>query len=558
MSAPVEASLVEPARPAAEPAHGLSAVDRLLRWGGDRLNPILVKETRQAMKSKQFVITFALLLVFSWGWTILGVAIAGPIIRFSAQGPDLFAVYYVFLALPLLVIVPFGAFRSLAVEQEDRTYDLLAITTLNPRQIVAGKLGSAGLQMLVYLSAVTPCLAFTYLLRGIDFPTILFVIAYTVLISLGFAMVALLAGTLTSERVWQVVLSVILVGGLLLALWGVCDLTMELLWDTGQVPFDEPEFWQVCGGLLTAYVTTFALIFYAAAARITFPADNRSTRLRIVMLLQHVLFIGWMAWVWIGPAEGFSEIFYVLLSLMALYWYAMGALMTGESPELSMRVRRALPQSFLGRMFLTWFNPGPATGYVFAAATLGSGVMVVMAGVLVALIFSPTRLANFRESTATQIAAFGALALSYVVIYLGLGLLLVRLFRRFVQVGVLLAGLLNVLILVLAIFVPLVIHLLIPDLRGEDWTLLQTPNPFWTLVYLIDRSSLPTEAPVLLVVVPAAALVVFGLNVPGVVREVRRVRIEKPRRVAEEDAAAAAARRPPGPRQISPWDVEPA
>jgi len=35
------------------------------------------------------------------------------------------------------------------------------------RQIISGKLGSAALQVLVYLSALAPCLAFTYLLRGL-------------------------------------------------------------------------------------------------------------------------------------------------------------------------------------------------------------------------------------------------------------------------------------------------------------------------------------------------------------------------------------------------------
>ena len=44
--------------------------------------------------------------------------------------------------------------------------------------------------------------------------------------------------------------------------------------------------------------------------------------------------------------------------------------MVGESGELSERVKRTLPQSFFGRAMLTWFNPGPATGYLFAIANL--------------------------------------------------------------------------------------------------------------------------------------------------------------------------------------------
>ena len=39
---------------------------------GDRLNPILVKETRQALKSRQFMVTFSVLLFAALAWTIVG------------------------------------------------------------------------------------------------------------------------------------------------------------------------------------------------------------------------------------------------------------------------------------------------------------------------------------------------------------------------------------------------------------------------------------------------------------------------------------------------------
>ena len=40
-----------------------AAVERFLVYAGDRLNPILVKETRQALKSFQFTATFVLVLI---------------------------------------------------------------------------------------------------------------------------------------------------------------------------------------------------------------------------------------------------------------------------------------------------------------------------------------------------------------------------------------------------------------------------------------------------------------------------------------------------------------
>ena len=151
---------------AGKPSKSLLA--RLSDW----FNPILVKETRQALRSWQFALTFILLLVACWVVTFGGIAVIGPSIYYAAGGGELLRAYFLILSLPLLVVVPFAAFRSLAAEREDNTYDLVSITTLRPRQIISGKLASSVVQMIMFFSAITPCLAFTYLLRGVDTPTI--------------------------------------------------------------------------------------------------------------------------------------------------------------------------------------------------------------------------------------------------------------------------------------------------------------------------------------------------------------------------------------------------
>ncbi len=535
------------------------AVDRAMEFTGDRLNPILVKETRQALKSKYFTITFGLLLLCGWGWSILGVAMMGQDAWRGTQGDDMFVGYYFVLVFPLLVIVPFGAFRSLATEQEDRTYELMSITTLGPRQIIRGKLGSAVLQMVVYLSAVTPCLAFTYLLRGIDFPTILFVLSYTVLTSLGLAMIGLFAGTLTSEKHWQVVLSVALIAGLFLALWTCIAFTMEvaLRWSAGL--FMDWEFWMGYAGFLTAFAAYFVLVFYAAAARITFASDNRSTRLRVTMLVHQVLFVGWMAWVWISPhaAARDPSVILAFMMLAGLHWYAMGAFMTGESSELSTRVKRQLPQSFLGRVFLTWFNPGPGTGYVFAICNLLGVLAIGMTALAARNAFGASPANRWSARYFDTLLPFGVLGCSYIVIYLGVGLMLVRLLRKFTFVGMMLSVLLQILLLLLGAGLPTIVHMMSAELRGQAYCLVHVTNPIWTLGYLIDRPTAWANTryyDVLLAVVPAAAVIVFLLNLPAVAREVRHVRIARPKRVAEEDAQLSAAKRPPKPVKTSPWD----
>ncbi len=528
-------------------------VDNAMEWLGERLNPILVKETRQALKSRQFLLTFSLLLIAAWGWSLIGLVLTDVDGGYGQVGPVMFMGYYSILAAAIGVFVPFAAFRSLAGEQEERTYELLSITGLSPRQVVSGKLGSAVAQIVIYMSAIAPCLAFTYMLRGISMPMILLIVIYSVLGSLGLAAIGLLAGTLTTEKHWQVLLSVILVVALLIVFIMAFWLATGLV-STANVPFDSEDFWIPMAILLTVYLTCFALVFYAAVAQITFVSDNRSTRLRIIMLIQHACLVAWCGWAFL-KVEFLEEAFlYIMMTIGVFYWAIMGAIMTGEWPELSMRVRRGLPQSFLGRAFLTWFNPGPGTGYMLACCGV-IALSVTACSFLTAGMFSTTG-GRLTGNDAASVLAFSAVAPAYVIAYLGLGLILVRLLRRFTQGTLLVAVLIQILLVTAGTAGPFVVGSVLDPSMLSGYSLLQITNPFWSCLHLVDSSPLPRDSGVVLCLVPLAAVLVFLLNLPGILHEVRHVRIAKPVRVAEEDQQLAAIAKPQGPVQISPWDVQ--
>lgn len=519
---------------------------------GDRLNPILIKEARQALKSRQFVLTFGLLLVCAWVWSILGIALAGQSIHHSAAGPGMFFGYYLVLAFPLLVVVPYGAFQSISAEQQDRTYELLSITALSPPQIVSGKLASAGMQMIVYLSAITPCLGFTYLLRGIDLVSVGLILGFTVLASFGLAMLAVLLGTLATHAHWQAALAVGVIMGLLSAFALALQIVQEWVrW--GGSPGEDPEFWIAVAAMMTAYFSYFALAYFAAAARLTFASDNRSTRLRIVLVMQQALFVGWLGWLWIF-LETDPEVLMFVQGAVAMHWFVMGSVMIGESPELSLRVRRRLPQSALGRALFTWLNPGPGTGYALAVSCTLSVWLLVAIGILAGRLYGGSTGMRISNS-ADQVLLGGLVVLAYLTFYLGLGTLILRGLRRVTQVTLLLPILIETLLLLLGCGMPIVIQMMTPSLRYADYTLLQLSNPFWTANHLFDRGALPPETPIILVVVSAAAALVLMLNLPGIARELRNFRVPKPVRVAEEDEQIAAAKSPPKPQPTDPWDA---
>lgn len=528
-------------------------VDRALEWLGERFNPILVKESRQALKSKQFVLSFGMLLIAAWGWSFIGLVLMEVGEGYARAGAEMFIGYYCILVAALALFVPFGAFRSLASEQEDQTYELLSITGLSPRQIVSGKLGSAVIQILIYTSAIAPCLAFTYMLRGISMPMILFAVIYTVLGSLGLSIIGLLMGTLTKEKHWQVLLSVVLIVGLLIVFGSAIGFTIEMA-EEGDYMFRDPEFWGATGAVLTAFVTYAALVFYAAVAQITFVSDNRATKLRIIMLIQHGCLVAWFGWLFLTLERMEIPVLYVYLSLTAFHWTIMGSMMTGEWPELSMRVRRRLPQSFLGRAFLTWFNPGPGTGYMFAC-----GGVIAASLTALALLFAGT-LAGFGGTTTfgspETLSGMCVLVPSYVIAYLGIGLLLVRFLRRFTEANLFVSVLIQVLLISIGTAAPFIVESIAAPSGSGGYSLLQITNPFWSVVHMTDRSSPPIEGPLMMALVGFTAVLIFTLNLPGILHEVRHVRVAKPTRVIEEDKEMAPEVATPEPVPASPWDVE--
>lgn len=526
------------------PALNGGRLDRWAEWFGDRINPLLVKEVRQALKSRQFATMFGLLLCFAWGASLIGLAAMGPDVAWEARGPNMFYAYYLALAFALLVVVPYSAFRSLAVEQEEHTYELLAITALGPRQIVAGKIASAAMQMLIYLSVLMPCLAFTYLLRGIDLPTMVIVILWTVAGSVVLSAGGLLLGSLSLQRVLQPVVSVGMVVGLFILFVFACNIVGGLVL-FGWVDLSAPWFWQINAAVATVAASYFALFFLAAAAQISFASDNRSTPLRIVVFLQFLLWTAWFGWAWMS-GQWAGEMLFAYAAVTGAHWYVMGIFFTAESPRLSLRVRRRLPQSFLGRVLFTWFNPGPGTGLMFS---LG-GALTVWLLVAVAARWAWWPAAGAGSASRRDLHLFCAAGTAYLAIYLGAEVLLLRLLRRFVVLRVATGWVVHLLLVFFGAALPSILSLLLyPNL---DYGGLHYLNHFYTLYAIADGKAQWVATPLVAFLAGTAAVVV-ALNLPGIIREMGQVRIATPARVEEEEQAGRPAPPPVASRE-SPWD----
>ena len=105
--------------------------ERWWLWGTERINPIVVKEVRQSLKSRQFTIAFGLTLIAAVSWTLIAISLMVPKIYYSPGGVQLLTGFFCILQFPLMIIIPFSAFRSLTTETEDSTFELLSISALS-------------------------------------------------------------------------------------------------------------------------------------------------------------------------------------------------------------------------------------------------------------------------------------------------------------------------------------------------------------------------------------------------------------------------------------------
>jgi hypothetical protein len=550
--AAMEAKLV-----AAPAATRWDQLEALLTRLSERLNPILVKEARQALRSRQFTTTFFLTLIAGWAWSFLGLAYIGPAAYYSADGPTMFYGYHVILALPLLVVVPYAAFHSLSSERQDRTFELLSITSLEARQILSGKLGGSMLQMMIYLSAIFPCLAFTYLLRGLDIFTIILAVIYTCSMSLGASVFALMFASLAPARQRLISQAVPLAAALIGGFWINISVIFGMLVGAGGALIDSADFWEGNLAALTFYACGFAIVFLAARSQLTPPMQNRSTALRVALVMTQVCGLAWAAW---GQMRWGGNMMFALVYFSTILWFIAGIYLTGESSRLSQRVKRDLPQSLLGRIFLTWFAPGPGTGYLFVIANMSALTLMAsapfdeLAAALRASVpqATPARLAVIRL-TRSDVLETAIIATSYLIIYLGIGKLILATIGRFADVRLATRLLVQVVLVMLGGGIPWVFQMTHPLLRNSGYTLWQITNPVWTIWECCYKSVPVGAGTVLVTVLPLAALVVFGLNLPSVTAELKQVRLPKPRRVAEEDAELAA-QAAGVPVRSSPWD----
>ena len=304
------------------------------------LNPMLLRELRQGLRSKVFLAVFLLLqgaMMFSM---LIALAASLNPSDSSARGmADFF--FWVTVLVPLLLTLPLKGSVAISGEVKSGTLELLFLTRLSAWHTVLGKWTAIIGQSLLVVSALLPYSFMRYYLGGND-----------ILAELGFLLQALmLSGLLAAALIALSAFSGGMVkGGVLLGgfTWAtiaafsvpeVRETVIHALFGSWQGPFAAIGLWAIM------------IIFFlqVGAAKIAPPAENYSLRKRLLGL---VFLLGLPGLI---TTLGGPDLAGLIAGLVFSLLVSQEALLENTIPLRSLYHRRGLPPVIdsIVRYFLT-------------------------------------------------------------------------------------------------------------------------------------------------------------------------------------------------------------
>ena len=391
----------------------------------DRLNPVLVKEVRQALKSRYFLIVFSFML-------LAALLITSGVLVFAAFEPakpgsafplgmtvkPVFIAVLVCLAFAVLLVVPAATFRALEQEETGRTYDLLVITTSTPGAIIRGKLLAAVLQLVLFFSAVVPFLAVLYMVGDVDLPSA--ALAFLMLFGAAalLCMFGLCHAAVVRKKRWPTFHFVLCILGLSMAFWPIIVLVGTAIGADFGRHVTTADFWYAAALILSLYPCLFAFLYVGARVAVTFESANRSTAPRVVLTILWLVGTAWTAIFWFIQGHKGEEIWAVYAGLALGLLWLVAAWLSAEDDALSRRVASEYPTSLFGRLLAGFYYPGSARGFLLLTALALLSAAIASAGI------------SFSGSASRHELFFPPILAGYLLGYVGIPLAIMRMWLK--------------------------------------------------------------------------------------------------------------------------------
>lgn len=407
----------------------LSGMVRHFRqWREWELNPVVVKELRQAVRNWSvtgMLLLFLVVLFFASIAFLVGQSF--QVVLNQRIGAEIFQAFLGILAGASLAFIPLYVGIRMAAERHGANLDLVYITTLTPGRIIRGKLFCGIYIALLFFSACMPFMAFTNLLRGVDLPTIFFILLFLFFV-VGIAIqVAIFVACLPMSLSFKVLLALPVTGGIISLVGPVVFASFELMRSGVGAMMASRDFWSVVVTVGTLGLAGMGLFYFLSVAMISPVSANRGLPLKAYVTF--LWLIGGVVscyWVWRE-----KECHFILPWAMISFVLMAGALILviSNHDQLSLRVQRAIPASRLAQAWAFLFYNGAAGGLVWVF--LITGTTFALSTTLMAS--GPEWFPGFRSFRGGEFEEFFVLTAASVAYALAYGLTALFLHRTFLK-----------------------------------------------------------------------------------------------------------------------------
>jgi hypothetical protein len=439
-------------------------------WRHWELNPVVVKELRQAVRSWAVTGTLLLfLLVLFCSAVIFFVTQSFEVNTNQRMGAQIFSTFSVILTGASMLFIPIYIGVRVAAERQESDLDLLYISTLTPARIIRGKFFCGAYVAVLFFSACMPFMAFTNLLRGVDLPSVFFILLCLFVIVCCAVQVAIFLACLPISKLLKILIGL---GSAILTFWLVVGITLgisELIQQGVGSMMSDRKFW---GAFLTACSIVLSgtlLLHFLSIALISPLSANRALPVRIYLTIIWVLG-GILCYLWAKHEHDARLMLPWAIVSFVLFGISLVVVVSNED-TLSVRVQRTIPARIPQRLLAFLFYNGAAGGLVWVALIMTATFLITWAA-LTRHFFSSTLSGEDLESYLLSLAACMFYAFDYALV----GLFLHRRFLR--RRPAKLAGIFAVIVPAAWALAPVLFFFFLNRLSTRDLEHLQLGNLF--------------------------------------------------------------------------------
>ncbi len=322
----------------------------------DWLSPILVKELRQGMRARVFVISFLLLQLFLIVLVLGNVAAQDD--RSTLEFQNNF--FWVILGFALLGLMPLRGLVAISLEVKNHTMETIMLTRLTAWRVVFGKWSALFAQSLLLVSAVLPYVVLRYFIGGddvvSDFEWILFMLWMS-----GLLIAACIGVSALGNFVIRIVILVC-----------IAILTLTAIGNYESIGAGLDKAWEIVAWLVVFGFFISAILFELTATGIAPASENHALRLRLLALA--FLLVAW------GLARLAQSDFTPGICIPAIVLVAVCYFDLAEKPRLLPRMVRSMAQrGWPGKIAAIFLLPGWPSALLFSIVVVPFAVWLYCA-----------------------------------------------------------------------------------------------------------------------------------------------------------------------------------